>query len=591
MKKPLLAFIVLSASLLGGYLSPLAGITSFFFLTVPLFFLVGPDIRLRKDEVASLLFALCGVASVFYSADKWGAILFSGSFMAGSLFYVTLRNSSDWEDVLLRALVIGGCINGLVEALRQANLIPYALFYNPNPFSGFLAPLVPVSLYLYARERKKGYAVAAGLLVFANFISGSRTGVFTMVLALIAVLVFFWRGKEGSAIKALLLTFVVGFCSFLVFSQVKDVLMVKGIDGLTEKMPTGIIQREYILKVTLEIISQAPVLGHGLNSFRAVMSSLSNPYVVYPAIHAHSLYLNILAELGIVGFAPFLFFLWFVVRGPLRRAFLLKIALFSFLFHNIVEYNFPAPPFQMLFYLLCAAIMQGKEPEPALLRLRGWAGRIVPSCVALYFLVVHVVPLVGFLFLGRADAAFREGDVTKTFRYLLASTYFGYSVPVLHEQAAGVIAHVYFASNLKQDDLLNIAEENYMKALALSRMDGNLYVRIADFYARTGRPAQAEAYLLKVINIYPYHQTYRLRLARFYAEQKRYAEATRILEASDQFLKKYAALHPERLDALSGLATVYREQGDLERSKEYLAQARRLAGQVDGPSDKGRENR
>jgi O-antigen ligase len=589
MNKFFLIFIVLSASLLGGYLSPLAGITSFFFLTVPLFFLVGPDIRLRKDEMASLLFGLCGVASVLYSADKWGAILFSGSFIAGSLFYVTLRNSSDWEDLLLKALVIGGCINGLIEALRQANLIPYTLFYNPNPFSGFLAPLVPVSLYLYAREKKKRYAVAAGLLVFANFISGSRTGVFTMVLALIAVLVFFWRGRQRSAIKALLLMFVVGFCSFLVFSEAKDFLMVKRIDGLTEKLPTGIIQREYILKVALEIIGQAPVLGHGLNSFTAVMSSLSNPYVVYPAVHAHSLYLNILAELGIVGLALFLLFLWFVVRGPLRRAFLVKIALFSFLFHNVVEYNFPAPPFQMLFYLLCAVIMQGKEPEPALLRLRGWAGRIVPSFVALYFLVVHVFPLVGLFLLGRADAAFQERDATKTLKYLFASTYFGYSIPVLHEHAAGFIAHVYFASNLKQDNFLKIAEENYMKALALNRMDGNLYVTIAHFYARTGRPAQTEAYLLKVIDIYPHHQTYRLMLARFYAEQKRYAEAIRILEASNQFLKNYAALHPERLDVLSGLATVYQEQGDLERSKEYRAQAHRLAGQVEGPSDKGRK--
>jgi O-antigen ligase len=589
MKKLFLIFIVLSASLLGGYLSPFAGITSFFFLTVLLFFLVGPDIRLRKDELASLLFALCGMASVLYSADKWGAILFSGSFVAGSLFYVALRNSSGWEDSLLTALVIGGCINGLIETLRQANLIPHTLFYNPNPFSGFLAPLVPVSLYLYARENKKRYAVAAGLLVFANLISGSRTGVFTMVLTLLAVLIFFWRGRQRSAIKAALLMFAVGFCSFLIFSEVKDLLMVKGIDGLTEKLPTGIIQRGYILKVTLEIIGRAPVLGHGLNSFKALMGSLSNPYVVYPAIHAHSLYLNILAELGIVGLALFLLFLWFVVRGPLRHAFLIKIALFSFLFHNIVEYNFPAPPFQMLFYLLCAVIMQGKEPEPVLLRLRDWAGRIAPALVALYFLVVHIFPVVGFLLLGRADAALQERDAAKTFRYLLASAYFGYAVPVLHEHAASFMSHVYFASNLKQDDFLKIAEANYMKALALNRMDGNLYVTIAHFYTQTGRPAQAEAYLLKVIDIYPYHQTYRLMLARFYAGQKRYAEAIRTLEVSNEFLKNYAALHPERLDVLSGLATVYQEQGDLERSKEYLARARRLADQVDGPSGERRK--
>jgi len=63
-----------------------------------------------------------------------------------------------------------------------------------------------------------------------------------MVLALIAVLLFFWRVRQKSAIKALLLMFVVGFCFFLVFSEVKDLLLVKRIEGLTEKLPTGIVQ-------------------------------------------------------------------------------------------------------------------------------------------------------------------------------------------------------------------------------------------------------------------------------------------------------------------------------------------------------------
>ena len=138
----------------GGYLGPDLGITLFFLSTVLLFLTVGPDIQLGKDELLSLLFACCGAASALYAGDKWGAILFSGSFMAGSFFYVTLRNSSDWELPLLKTIVIGGCIVGFCEAFRQISLVPYGLFYNPNPFSGFLTPLVPVSLYLYSKYRK-----------------------------------------------------------------------------------------------------------------------------------------------------------------------------------------------------------------------------------------------------------------------------------------------------------------------------------------------------------------------------------------------------------------------------------------------------
>ena len=413
MKKAMLMLVVLFASLLGGYLSPHWGITLFFLLTVLLLLRIGSDIRLGKDEVLSLLFACCGAGSALYAADKWGAILFSGSFMAGALFYVILRNSSDWEPPLLKTIVVGGCIVGLCEAFRQINLLPYGLFYNPNPFSGFLTPLVPVSLYLYSKYRKKIYVVASALLVFANFISASRTGVATMIMAFAAMALFFYRDRDRGAVKALILVCFVGFCSFLLFSQVKDVLILKGTAGMLEKQPTGIIQRAYLLKTTLQIIRQAPFLGHGLNSFQAVMGTVSNPYVVIPAVHAHSLYLNILAELGIVGLGLFLSFLVLVIKGPVYPSFLLKVALLAFLFHNVVEYNFPPPPFQVLFYLLCAAIMRGKSPAPNLLHIRGRTARTIPALLALYFILVHLFPVVGLSLLGRADAAIQERDMQR----------------------------------------------------------------------------------------------------------------------------------------------------------------------------------
>jgi O-antigen ligase len=583
MKKIALILVVLLASLLGGYLSAQWGITLFFLSTVLLLFTLGPDFQLRKDEALILLFAFCGAASVLYAGDKWGAILFSGSFMAGSLFYIILRNSSDWEPPLLQTVVVGGCIVGLGEALRQVNLVPYALFYNPNPFSGFLTPLVPVSLYLYARYREKIYLVASGLLVFANFISASRTGVVTMILAFIAMGFFFYRDRDRASVKALLLVFIVGFCSFLLFSATKDALMLKGADGMLEKQPTGIIQRVYLLETTLQVIRQAPFLGQGLNSFQAAMGMISNPYVVFPAVHAHSLYLNILAELGIVGVALFLCFLVMVLKGPVYPSFLLKVALLSFLFHNIVEYNFPPPPFQVLIYLLCAAIMRGKTPEQSLLHITGRTARIIPALVALYLIVVHLYPATGLVLLDRANAALQKGDIAKTVRYLFASTYFGYPVPLVHAGTAHLLTDVYFSSNAKDNNLLKIAEKNYLKALALNSLDGPLYVDIAAFYAATGRPDRAQTYLSDAIEKYPYHQQYRLALARFCAGQGRYEEAVQILDTSNAFLKDYAPLNPLRVDIFLELARIHHQQGDRVGSEDLIAKARRLKDLLEGP--------
>lgn len=580
MKAPLLLFTVLFAALLGGHLSPVGGITSFFFLTALLFICVGPDVKIRRDELASLCFAFFGAFSVLYAKDTWGAVLFSGSFVAGALFYVVLRNSAGWQPMLLKALVIAGCISGLIEALRQVNLMPYSLFYNPNPFSGFLAPLVPLAIYLYARKKEKRYAAASILLIFANFISGSRTGVLGMLLALVAILLYFLNQKDRAAVRALFLFFVVAFASFLLFSQAKDVLMIKSIDGLLEKKPTNILQRWSLLKVTLDVILQAPVLGHGLNCFRPVMNSLSNPYVLERTTHAHSLYLNLLAELGMVGLALFLLFLWLVLRGPFRSSFFLKIALLSFLFHNIVEYNFPAPVFQVLFYLLCAAIVAEKEPGRPVFELRRWALRGAQGAVALCFLVLSLFPLIGFFLVGRADAAYQRGDIGKTLKYLHASTSFGYSVSSLHENEADFINHVYVSAALNDPALLVRAEKSYLRAISLSRLGGDLYLKVADFYMKSGRSAEAERMLRTIVEKCPFHQQYRLMLARFLVGQARYAEAIQTLERIDRFLEKYVPLHPMRFDALAGLAAAYQKLGDAGRAEYYRAEARQLQSAI-----------
>ncbi len=49
-----------------------------------------------------------------------------------------------------------------------------------------------------------------------------------MILAFVAIGLFFYRDRDRSAVKALTLVFFVGFCSFLLFSQAKDALMLKG---------------------------------------------------------------------------------------------------------------------------------------------------------------------------------------------------------------------------------------------------------------------------------------------------------------------------------------------------------------------------
>ncbi len=60
-------------------------------------------------------------------------------------------------------------------------------------------------------------------------------------------------------------------------------------------------------------------------------------------------------------------------------------------------------------------------------------------------------------------------------------------------------------------------------------------------------------------------------------------EAIQILEAGNAFLKEYAPLQPVRVAMLLDLAGIYRKQGDVGRSDDLMAKARRLNGLLEGP--------
>ncbi len=576
MSRVLLAVVVLSSGLVGGYLSPLAGITLFFGL-VTLVFLTLPAIAVSRERLAALVFASYAAASVIWTVDTWGTILFAGSLIAGALLYVALMNVRGWNPLLVKCAVLAGVVNGAAETLAQAKLIPHGLFYNTNPFSGFQTPVVFLALYLYHRSGNKVYAWAASFLVFSNFLSRSRAGIVAMLLAMVVLAVYFWKQRDRAALAGMVRMTAAGFAGFLLFSFGMDLLGVESTKGLVEKGTPGIMQRAYLLKATLQTVLTAPVFGHGLNTFKGVINAYSSPYVMEPAIHAHSLYLNILVELGSVGLILFAAILWLVFRGRLFSSkVFFKLALLAFLAHNLVEYNFPAPGFQMLLYLLAALCTDDGTEEKPLFTLRGWRARFSRSLVLVYFLLVQIAPMVGFRFVQRASAALGRNDLEGTAGNLLWATYFGYAVSNTHEHLAFFLGNVYLSSDQKDPRLLSLVEANYRKAIALNTVDGDLYAKVAEFYRRLGRRQEAIGYLDKAMERYPHYQKYRVAYAEVLAEDGQQEKALRLLEEVNDFLRRTAPLEPVRVRTLLTMAQLNKMKGDEERYREYTGQATRL---------------
>lgn len=70
--------------------------------------------------------------------------------------------------------------------------------------------------------------------------------------------------------------------------------------------------RVYIWKESLRSISEYPLLGVGVGNFPVVLSL--DPMTIKAGASAHNLYLNMLAELGIIGFAVFAWIVYEIMR-------------------------------------------------------------------------------------------------------------------------------------------------------------------------------------------------------------------------------------------------------------------------------------
>ena len=569
----ILVLIVSYAVLLGAGRYSIYAVTVFFCLTILSIFFHSGKMVLKKDILVFLIFAVFAVFSTCYANYKWGALLFSSSILCGSLFYFALRSSESWKEKLLYTLLICGIFNGILgiyQSVDQTNISGF--FYDKNAYSGFLTPLIPVSIYLQLNIKKRYLAYATAFLIFSNLLSHSRAGIYTTILAIFMIVIYLWKNKEKDQIRNLAITLFLGFISYFIFSYTVEFFLPS--NNVFIKATDSFMGRFYIYHTSLKAFMSAPVFGHGIYSFQGVSGTLINLYninIFSTYTHAHNIFLNILVELGIVGLFIFLAFFFIVIKGPFySNGFYFKIAILSFFLHNMYEYNFTAPPFQVLLAILSALIMKEKNEESDIIQFKGWVKKICLYLLLCFFVFVYMPQVIGYLYSDRAK------KVETNYKDLLYSAYFGYLLSGAQENLATYYEKVYFSSNKENRQSSDTAEKYYLQALELDSLKGDLYIKIAKFYYRTGRESIAEEYLIKVINLFPYQPIYKYEIAKYYRSMGRHDKAIKVLLVADEFLKKYAALSPFRIKVLNELSDNYKEAGNIKLYDEYNVKADRL---------------
>ncbi len=346
---PLLAFLAL------GALQLLFHLTEYPFLT---------RVALLQLSACFLVFFLCTQAFRERShMTRLAWFLISLCFVV-SLFGITQHFTSDGKIYWIRKLSAGGDLFGP--------------FVNRNHFAGFVELTLPIglSLMIFRGIRRDVFPLATLLTVVpvgALILCGSRGGIvaFGFQVAVLALLVRSRRSSEGPRMA------VAGIVGLVALALIAWLGAGKAIERFStlNSGDVSLARRGTMIRGAAHMFAAFPLHGSGLGTLVSVYPKFETLYDGRMVDHVHNDYMELLAEMGILGGLCGLAFLWILLRdaktcfvaeqGHFSRALHAGalVALAGLLLHSFVDFNLHITSNALLFLLM--AHLATSKPLPS----------------------------------------------------------------------------------------------------------------------------------------------------------------------------------------------------------------------------------
>jgi O-antigen ligase len=270
------------------------------------------------------------------------------------------------------ALLQGISPNGKIFWLRTPRMGGwiYGSYVNHNHYAGLMELLVPIPLIIALsrmahNKLRVAAGIAAAIMVGTIFLSGSRGGMIAIFVELIVLAAVLFRQKRSIRIAIGVGAFAVVLISLLVWLGGKELsVRVSSISKETRTEITGGM-RLSIDRDTFQMFRQRPLFGWGLGTFPTVYPQFRSFYTNFFVNEAHNDYLQLLAEMGVVGFGIMIWFLIVLFRRVRRKvgnwtsnlsgAVTLgcTLGVTGILIHSLVDFNLQIPANAALFYVFC----------------------------------------------------------------------------------------------------------------------------------------------------------------------------------------------------------------------------------------------
>jgi len=240
----------------------------------------------------------------------------------------------------------------LVNVSGKTLLRATSTFPDPHMFSFFLGMLIPLALGLYMDSKKTIYAIILTALILTDTLTFSRGGYLGLFAAAVALIALFWRNISSRYKLGMIFLSAALFFVLIVPGPISS-RFISSFD-FNEGSNAGRLET---WNKAVDVISNHPFFGVGLGNYPLEIK----PTAGYrEPIYAHSLYLDIAAETGIINSL-----IWMMLELALGYAFLLRakedpihmaffISILVFATHSLVEMPIYSPVVLSLFLLVAS---------------------------------------------------------------------------------------------------------------------------------------------------------------------------------------------------------------------------------------------
>ncbi len=278
---------------------------------------------------------------------------------------------------ILQAVLSPNKIYGIYEVPFGT---PFGSFVNRHDFAAFIEMTIALPLGLMfsgavEKDRRLLFVTGIGLMGVALILSGSRGGLVALLGEIIFLIIITTKTKNTKQ-----LALKIGLATALIMMLIAGSILIGGESSLTRIAESANSEdfsssRFHIWSVTVKSISANLPLGAGLGAFGAAYTPFDTSSGMETVEQAHNDYLQVLADLGIIGAIIGIFFLFIFfktgfksikVESRLRHGIALGAfaGIFAVLIHSLFDFVLHITAISVLFLALLALLVNsGNKPE------------------------------------------------------------------------------------------------------------------------------------------------------------------------------------------------------------------------------------